>query len=468
MASAATSLQSSGMIRYSDIRSLLGITSGLSRISLLGRPTGLPSTSTIRLGNFYSRQQSLRPGLYYRCWTGYFADNVNFFNTNTADTAANSFGSTLNIGNINSGTNNYRTVDGQTVYSVEWFGYFYADVTGTWSFTLASDDASYMWLGNNALSGFATANANINNGGTHGVVAVSTNIALTAGTYYPIRIQFGQNGGGADCQFTFIPPSGSSTSDGTNRYFCSTGATASFPALNALMIKHLTGTNTDGMYHTYCTGTTGTPTFCLMDSTRWNGGGWMMMMKATRGTTFNFSSTYWTTVGTTLNPSSTNRNDGDAKFATMDYSPVGDIICLWPDVGFTNNPENLFTGAGTWIWHFSNLFSTRTTFRAGCETTNSRVVSSTPTSFHGFSSSIWSFQSPAQALVIGGTGVVNGNNTLRLGFAWNENGANDFTTMDAYGGIGMDSRTNYSAGDAFFCCGSVGLNRTMRVEIYGR
>ena len=37
MASAATSLQSSGMIRYSDIRSLLGITSGIADNNLYDR-----------------------------------------------------------------------------------------------------------------------------------------------------------------------------------------------------------------------------------------------------------------------------------------------------------------------------------------------------------------------------------------------------------------------------------------------
>ena len=51
----------------------------------------------------------------------------------------------------------------------------------------------------------------------------------------------------------------------------------------------------------------------------------MMMMKATRGTTFNYASTYWTAVNT-LNTTSLNRNDGDAKFDAMNYFFAKDSV----------------------------------------------------------------------------------------------------------------------------------------------
>lgn len=62
-----------------------------------------------------------------------------------------------------------------------------------------------------------------------------------------------------------------------------------------------------------------------------DGGGWMMAMKATRGTTFNFDSSHWTTT-TTLNPTDNTRNDADAKFNTMNYFQCKDILALWPDI----------------------------------------------------------------------------------------------------------------------------------------
>ena len=52
--------------------------------------------------------------------------------------------------------------------------------------------------------------------------------------------------------------------------------------------------------------------YCLLDD-QWDGGGWMLAMKATRGTTFSYDSNYWTT-DNTLNPTELNRDDGDAKF----------------------------------------------------------------------------------------------------------------------------------------------------------
>ena len=51
--------------------------------------------------------------------------------------------------------------------------------------------------------------------------------------------------------------------------------------------------------------------------------------------------------------------------------------------------------------------------------------------------------------------------------------AGDFSSSDVGGGIGMripyGSNMNYSGGDAITCCQTTtGLNRSMRVELYGR
>ena len=61
--------------------------------------------------------------------------------------------------------------------------------------TTISDDASYVWVGDVAKSGYTTGNALVNNGGLHGSVTQTGTISLTAGVYYPIRIQYGNNTG---------------------------------------------------------------------------------------------------------------------------------------------------------------------------------------------------------------------------------------------------------------------------------
>jgi len=122
-------------------------------------------------------------GLYRRRYTGYFADDVNWFATATQVAAD------VNTSPITDG-------DHGELFSIQWLGYFLATTTETYTFFTTSDDASYLWVGATALSGFTTANATVNNGGLHGAVEKSGTAALIAGTYYPIRIQFGENSGG--------------------------------------------------------------------------------------------------------------------------------------------------------------------------------------------------------------------------------------------------------------------------------
>ena len=83
-------------------------------------------------------------------------------------------------------------------YSWQFVGRFRAPYTDDFSFSTWSDDASYLWLGANALTGYDLNNALVSNGGSHGNQQQSSfPIPLNSGEYYPIRIQFGQGGGGA-------------------------------------------------------------------------------------------------------------------------------------------------------------------------------------------------------------------------------------------------------------------------------
>ena len=89
-------------------------------------------------------------------------------------------------------------------YSVLWTGYFYVPQTGLYRFQTNSDDGSYVWMGSDALSGYTTGNAIVNNGGAHGIQGVvSSYYQMTAGDYYPVRIIFGEIGGGDYMRFLY-------------------------------------------------------------------------------------------------------------------------------------------------------------------------------------------------------------------------------------------------------------------------
>ena len=133
----------------------------------------------------YRPASSFVAGLFRTTFSGYFADVVSWFATATV-TATNVQTTVIEDSNAEEGES----------FSRQWLGYFRPTTTETYTFYLNSDDASYLWIGSNALSGFTTANSTINNGGLHGPVEVSGTAALTAGVYYPIRIQYGENGGG--------------------------------------------------------------------------------------------------------------------------------------------------------------------------------------------------------------------------------------------------------------------------------
>jgi hypothetical protein len=164
-------------------------------------------------------------GLKKTTYAGYFADNVNFFAsavpTAFGNNPANSIQTTI--------INEPATDDGSN-FSVQWLGYFLATTTETYTFYTNSDDASYCWIGPNAVSGFTTANAVVNNGGLHGNLEASGTINLVAGTYYPIRIQFGEQGGGDNLGFNFSTPTIAKTTNVTGRVFYD--VPSNIPALN--------------------------------------------------------------------------------------------------------------------------------------------------------------------------------------------------------------------------------------------
>ena len=135
-------------------------------------------------GNFAVHRNpafNLTPGLYLYTYSGYFNDDNTWFDSNTP--LSSDTDTLLSIPNLN------------TTISIQYLGYFIPSTTESYTFYTTSDDASYMWVGQQALSGYTTSNAIVNNGSNHAEIERSGTIPLNAGQKYPVRIQSGNGGG---------------------------------------------------------------------------------------------------------------------------------------------------------------------------------------------------------------------------------------------------------------------------------
>ena len=164
-----------------------------------------------------------RDGLYFKIYDGNFNDSMTFTSTaalKTTGLLASNTGFNSNISSINIGTNGAVPSNGSLdSYTVEYTGYFFANVTGVWTFFTNSDDGSFLWIGPEATSGYTALNAIVQNGGNHGPQERSGTISLTSGIYYPIRILFGEGSSGDNLIVSFTPPSGTKTTNGTGYFF---------------------------------------------------------------------------------------------------------------------------------------------------------------------------------------------------------------------------------------------------------
>lgn len=254
------------------------------------------------------------------------------------------------------------------------------------------------------------------------------------------------------------------------------GSSSDRAAPSATYIKSLTGTNTNGVYWIDLPTVGPTQVYCLMDS-GYNGGGWMLAMKATRGNTFKYTSSYWTS-SNTLNTTATNLNDGDAKFEVFNHYPARDLMARWPDIGQGGS----FSYGGAWTWlenNFPATISQTTSTLLNLFNTADLTFIQDAKSFSGWQSGVFSSQKDVRFYGFNWRNLRtdSGRTRMRWGFGWNENGGGlypngDMNSDDVGGGIGMEFRTTtreYSAGDYINCCqDTTGINRSARVEMYVR
>lgn len=365
--------------------------------------------------------------------------------------------------------------------SIKIQGTFVPLETGSYIFTLSSDDASDLSIDGQYViqtySGQAVQALGTRNG----------TISLVAGRSYSYTLRQQNSSGDLGMRLYWKSPSqaASDLSGYTSNWTQNIeeivsnsdmdGSSSAKAAPNAKYIQSNFTNYTDGVYWINLPKLGPTQIYCILNSSV-DGGGWMMMMKATRGTTFQYSSTYWTDQGTVLNTGNTNRNDGDAKFNTMNYFWAKDMMALWPDITTVGGSMSL-SAYGCWSWlqnNFNNskrvnpvhFFNTVNRLFLGDANNfagkGSQFSSQTDVRFYGFN--YYDLSSPSTSKV-------------RWGFGWNENGGGLYpngneTSNDVTGGIGMTgvfaTNLNYSAGDQMNCCGVTGINRSARVEIYVR
>ena len=175
---------------------------------------GVSATIAYLNNNIAWQLTNYNAGLYKRTYAGYHNESPSFFATATLTTYGANPATSVQTTTISEPSSD----DGSN-FSVQWLGYFKPTTTETYTLFISSDDGSYLWIGANALSGFTTANATINNGGAHGPVEVSATVSLTAGTYYPIRMQFGEIGGGDVFTFNYSTPTITKTTNVTGLVF---------------------------------------------------------------------------------------------------------------------------------------------------------------------------------------------------------------------------------------------------------
>ena len=322
--------------------------------------------------------------------------------------------------------------------------------------------------GGNAGNLNASGSAGLNNTGGGGGGASAGTVAL--------GLISGGNGGSGIVIIRYAIGVGSTIITVTD------GSTSDKAAPSASYLVSL-GLTTDGVYWINLPTAGPTQIYCILNPI-YDGGGWMMAMKATTGTTFNYSANYWTTANT-LNPTENNRNNGDAKFNSMNYFQSNDMMAIWPDI---SNGGSIPSSTLGWTWLQNNFNDgTRITpisfFGITYPTMNpggsGKFIRDAKT-FSGWASGVFSSQTDIRFYGFNYTDNpgYGTNARCRWGFGWNENGeglypSNNVSYIgsnDVAGGIGMDSGFgSYSAGDRINCCqDTTGINRSARVEIYVR
>jgi len=170
------------------------------------------------------------PGLIWTSYNGYFGDssttsssindNINHFSTASTLTGTNGAyrGTSSDFTSTSTATNGNIVANTIALFSIQFLGYFLAPQTGTYTWSIVCDDKSYLWIGPNAKTGYTINNAIFFD--SWAVQSSPVNVVLNAGVYYPIRIQYGEEGGPDSFSLYFtLPGSVTAIYNGAGYYF---------------------------------------------------------------------------------------------------------------------------------------------------------------------------------------------------------------------------------------------------------
>ena len=124
------------------------------------------------------------PGLVQTRYDGYFNDNPAFFVKPVAN---------IDLKIVDSLPEYQATEGPKSIFSNLWTGYFIPDTTGSWTFRMTSDDAAYLWIGNDAVLNYSQniSTADIALGGVHASATKEVTVNLAKDKVYPFRIFYG-------------------------------------------------------------------------------------------------------------------------------------------------------------------------------------------------------------------------------------------------------------------------------------
>ena len=237
---------------------------------------------------------------------------------------------------------------------------------------------------------------------------------------------------------------------------CNVGLTQNNPAISCVQILRsgCPYATTSGVYWINYNFVP-TRTFCDQVS---YGGGWELIMKMAAGTTFSYTSAYWSTLNT-LNPASNlDATYGtDNKYSGYNYGQYNQVLARfsfsgtqwdWPITGM-----NVVTGG---------VMTPITYFNQGALFFGNQVN----TGYFTNGGTKWSAQGGYQNF--GVNNCCNSYSCVRFGFIWNNEA--DCASNDVSSGIGLTSTyRSYSVGDVINCCPTVtGANAAFNGQLWAR
>ena len=210
-----------GTAPSSSIAISLSISASDASLYFTGSSTGSAIMTSFTVGNnvrytisssFINNPNPILPtgiGLFRTQYTPYFGGNPDFF-----DTATSSSAGTADVGVIQTGFTS--SIDDR---SVQWEGYFKPTTTENYTFFADSDDAILMWIGSDAINNYTTASINMGSPSLGPNYVTGSAIALISGSYYPMRLQWGENLSGEYISMSFSTPTITRTLDFTGLTF---------------------------------------------------------------------------------------------------------------------------------------------------------------------------------------------------------------------------------------------------------